>query len=168
MKKAIHLGVFLAVVSAIAGGALSYVNGITSPIIEENKLAVEKESLLVMYPEATADDFEIVDGVSTDTITKVYKYNDFYIFNLVVSGYKEGTTFLVSIDSNTEVIDKYQPLSNGDTKGIGSKVMDEPFKTSLEGKVASEQLDTISGATVSSTPVVKGINEACEVMKGLK
>ena len=89
MKKALQLGLFLAIVSAIAGGALSYVNGITSPIIEENNLAIEKATLLEMYPEANEDDFELVEGVSSKTIQKVYKYNDFYIFNMKVSGYKD-------------------------------------------------------------------------------
>ena len=168
MKKALQLGLFLAIVSAIAGGALSYVNGITSPIIEENNLAIEKATLLEMYPEANEDDFELVEGVSSKTIQKVYKYNDFYIFNMKVSGYKDGTTYLVSIDSQTEVIDKYQALSNGYTKGLGSQVMDEPFKESLEGKSASGELDTISGATVSSTPVIEGIHEAGQVLKDMK
>ena len=109
-----------------------------------------------------------MEGVSSKTIQKVYKYNDFYIFNMKVSGYKDGTTYLVSIDSQTEVIDKYQALSNGDTKGLGSQVMDEPFKESLEGKSASGELDTISGATVSSTPVIEGIHEADQVLKDMK
>ncbi|MGN1276464.1 MAG: FMN-binding protein [Floccifex sp.] len=168
MKKAIQLGLFLAIVAALAGGALSYVNGITAPIIAENELKLEKESLLSMYPDANEDEFILIDNLNSSTIQKVYQYNNYYIFNMKVSGYKDGTNFLVSIDSMTGIIDQYQPLSNGDTKGLGSQVMDEPFITSLEGKEASSQLDTISGATVSSTPVINGIHEAYEVMKGIK
>ena len=91
-----------------------------------------------------------------------------YIFNMSVSGYKEGTVFLVSIDKDSKKIDKYNAISNGDTKGLGSQVTEAPFKKSLEGKDATGELDTISGATVSSGPVVSGIHEAAKLVDTLK
>lgn len=168
-NKILKLGVFLGVVAALAGGALSFVNGITAPIIEENNLALEMATLSEMYPEAKDDEFEAIEvDVDNKQIQKIYKYDDFYIFNMEVPGYKEGTKFLVSISSSTNIIDKFVTLSNGDTKGLGSKVTEEPFKESVEGNDASEELDTISGATVTSTPVVEGINDAADVMKGIE
>ena len=49
MKKIIHLTVFLAIVSALAGGILGYVNALTSPIIEEQKIAAVKSSLQAIF-----------------------------------------------------------------------------------------------------------------------
>ena len=168
MNKILHLTLFLGIVSAIAGGALAFANQITSPIITANNEKQEKETLLAMYPDAKEDDFKEVDAdVDSSTVTKIYSYKNVYIFNMSVSGYKDGTTFLVAIDKDTKTIDKYNAISNGDTKGLGSQVLDEPFKKSLEGKDASGQLDTISGATVSSTPVVNGINEASSLIDQL-
>lgn len=67
---------------------------------------------------------------------------------------------MVALDDDAKIID-YVVISNGDTQGIGSKVAEEPFKKSLLDKNAqSDTLDTISGATVSSRPVVEGIQEA--------
>ena len=43
----------------------------------------------------------------------------------------------------------------------------KPMK-SLEGKDATGELDTISGATVSSGPVVNGIHEAAKLVDKLK
>ena len=43
-----------------------------------------------------------------------------------------------------------------------------PFNKSLEGKNATGELDTISGATVSSGPVVSGIHEAAKLVDTLK
>lgn len=169
MNKILHLAVFLAVVSALAGGALAYANQITAPIIAENNEKLEKEVLLTMYPDATESDFELIDftGDST-TIKKVYRYNDLLIFNMEVSGYKDGTTFLVAINVNDKTIDNYYAISNGDTKGLGSKVMDDDFRNSLLDKDSDGELDTISGATVSSRPVVEGINEASTYVDELK
>ena len=157
MNKIVHLGLFLAIVSAIAGGALAFANQMTAPVI------------VAMYPDASENDFKVVNKTfNSKTVQKVYEYKNVYIFNMSVSGYKEGTVFLVSIDKDTKKIDKYNAISNGDTKGLGSQVTEAPFKKSLEGKDASGELDTISGATVSSGPVVNGIHEAAKLVDKLK
>lgn len=170
MNKMIHLTLFLGIVSAIAGGALSYVNGITAPIIEENNAKLEKQTLLTMFEGSTEADFEALDvsGIESSTLNNAYAYQDMIIFNMSVSGYKDGTTFLVAINTKDHTIANYYGISNGDTKGLGSQVLDEPFRKSLIDKDASGQLDTISGATVSSGPVVEAIHEADTYVDQLK
>lgn len=170
MKKILHLTLFLAIVSALAGSALAYANQLTAPVIKANNEKIEKETLRLMYPDASDSDFKTVDisDVESRTIQKVYQYNELLIFNMKVNGYKDGTTFLVSINTEDHSIDNFYGISNGDTKGLGSQVLEDPFKESLLGKNASEQLDTISGATVSSTPVVDGIHEAESFVDTLK
>ena len=165
MNKIVHLGLFLAIVSAVAGGALAFANQMTAPVIAENNEREEKESLLAMYPDANSNDFKLVNKtLDSKTVQKVYEYKNVYIFNMSVSGYKDGTVFLVSIDKDSKKIDKYNAI----TKGLGSQVTEAPFKKSLEGKDATGQLDTISGATVSSGPVVSGIHEAAKLVDQLK
>lgn len=168
MKKILHLTIFLAVIAAIAGGALAFANDLTSPIIEKNQLAAEKESLKVLYP--NAKEFTLIDVKGTSkTIQKIFQVDaSTYIFKLQVPGYKEGTVFMVAINQKGDLL-KYHAISNGDTNGIGTKVKEDAFKKSLEGKKASDKLDTISGATITSRPVVDGIHEAANyVNKYLK
>lgn len=165
MNKIAHLTLFLGIVSAVSGGALAMANQVTAPVIAANNARLEKESLQAMYPDAKESDFEEVTiEVDNPNVQKVYRYKNFLIFNMKVSGYKEGTTFLVSIDTDNETIDDYYPLSNGDTKGLGSKVMEKEFETLLEGKPADSQLDTISGATITSQGVTQGINDAAQAV----
>lgn len=170
MNKIVHLTLFLAISSAVAGGALAYANKITAPIIAENEEKQEKESLQEMYPDASLTDFEEIDlsKIDSTTITKAYSYGDDIIFKMEVSGYSDGTTFLVSINKDDKTIDKYLGISNGDTKGLGSQVLDDDFKNGLEGNDATGELDTISGATISSSAVVEGINEAAGYVDELK
>ena len=59
MNKIVHLGLFLAIVSAVAGGALAFANQMTAPVIAENNERQEKESLLAMYPDANSNDFKL-------------------------------------------------------------------------------------------------------------
>lgn len=163
MKKILHLTVFLALVAAIAGGALGYANSLTAPIIEENELKAEKETLIKLYPDVSEDAFGIEETNVSSTIEKIFLVKGKgYVFKMKVAGYKDGTSFLVALNEDGTVYD-YLAISNGDTQGIGSKVLDESFRNTLKGKDASTDdilNDTISGATVSSQPVLAGIREA--------
>ena len=125
MKKVLHLTLFLALVAAIAGGALALANSLTAPIVAANALAAEKQNLQLIFPDAADSDFEEI-----------------------------------SVKDSGKILD-YVVISNGDTQGIGTKVAEDSFKEKLVGKNAeTDTLDTISGATVSSKPVVEGIQEA--------
>lgn len=160
----LHLTLFLGIVAAIAGGALAYANSVTAPIIEENNQKAEKATLLEMYPDADLADFVTVtdDGITAEhpDIESVYKYgNNIVIFKCSVSGYDKGTVFLVAIDTTNHTVDNFKTISNGDTQGVGSKITGEDFRQSVIGKDATGQLDTISGATITSSPVVQAIGE---------
>ena len=165
MKKILHLTIFLALVAAIAGAALGLANSLTAPVIANNELKAEKENLVAIYPDVPDSAFSQVEKDVSDTIEKIFKVEGKgYVFKMKVSGYKDGTSFLVALDDKGTVID-YVAISNGDTQGLGTKVTEEPFRESLKGKDAtSDEIlnDTISGATVSSRPVVEGIQEAAK------
>ena len=49
-----------------------------------------------------------------------------------------------------------------ETKGIGDQVAGEAFISSVVGKNIGDSIDTISGATISSTAVVEGIEQATQ------
>ena len=67
---------------------------------------------------------------------------------------------MVALDDEANIMD-FVVISNGDTQGIGTKVTEESFANALKSKNSVEDtLDTISGATVSSRPIVDGIKEA--------
>ncbi|MCI8540779.1 MAG: FMN-binding protein [Erysipelotrichaceae bacterium] len=160
MKKVLHLTLFLALVAAIAGGALAFANSLTAPIVAANALAAEKENLALIFPDASDDDFKEIAVKDSETIEKIFQVaGKGTVFKLQVSGYKEGTSFMVALDDQAKIID-YVVISNGDTQGIGTKVADASFHDALVGKNAEDELDIIAGATVSSRPVVDGIHEA--------
>lgn len=161
MKKILHLTIFLAVIAAIAGGALAFANDVTAPIIEKNALASEQKNLKKLFPDADSfQSVEVKKNAKYANIQKIFAVeNGTYIFKMEVKGYKDGTVYLVAIDKSGKIVN-YVVDSQGDTKDIGTQVADQPFIDTLIGKDASGQLDTITGATISSTPVIDGIHEA--------
>ena len=161
MKKIIHLTVFLAVVGALSAGVLSYVNDLTAPIIEAQKLAAVKESLEVLYPGANFSELS-TEADETGLVSAAYKAEGKgYIYSVQVVGYNSSTPidFMMSID-NDGTISGYVVLTQQETNGIGSRVADDEFKNTVVGKGINDSISTLSGATVSSTAVVKGINAA--------
>ncbi|MGL5978185.1 MAG: FMN-binding protein [Erysipelotrichaceae bacterium] len=160
MKKILHLTMFLALISALAGGALAAVNTVTSPIIEENKIAVEKQSLSELYPGATfaAEEFSGADKAILG-IFSVSGSADATVYKMEIMGYKNTITFLVGLDSAGS-ISGYKVLDHEETSGIGSKVAEESWTNSLVGQPVNTPFDTIGGATVSSKAILTALDIA--------
>ena len=167
MKKILHLTLFLAIVSAIAGAALSYVNGMTSPIIEERKIAAVKSSLQEIYP--STDEFKEIDFTdASGAVQNVYEaVGAGYAFNVKVQGYANPIEYLVGVD-NDGVVVGFVVTAVADTPGLGSKVGDADFANSVIGNNISGSFDTIAGATISSSAVTSGLANASAVLESLK
>lgn len=135
MKKILHLTVFLALIAALAGGALAFANNMTAPVIAANELAAEKETLKEIYPDVSDDAFVKVKDNASKTIEKIFEVEGKgYIFKMKVTGYKDGTSYLVALNKDGSVYD-YVAISNGDTQGLGSKVTEKPFRESLRERM---------------------------------
>ena len=58
-------------------------------------------------------------------------------------------------------------IAIAETSGIGSRVAEDDFRNTVIGKTTGDQIDTLSGATISSTAVVKGLDAAKAVYASL-
>lgn len=75
-------------------------------------------------------------------------------------GFKAEINMLVAINPELTV-KSVQIISMSDTSGIGTKVMDESFLSGFEGKNSvAGSVDTISGATKTSKPVINAVDIA--------
>lgn len=168
IKKALHFALFLAIISALAGGALAFVNGITSPIIAENAIAAEKANLQIIFPTATSfAPMEVKDDES-GLIKAAYTAEGVGIaYKLEVLGYAAPITFLVGFSDDGKIVG-LSILELKDTQGIGTRVNTPEFIDGVVGKTTSDGIATLSGATVTSAAVVKGIDAAKVHFNALK
>lgn len=166
MKKIIHLTLFLALISALAGGILGYVNQITDPIIQEKKIAAVKASLQAIFP--SANEFTEITIDENDMVVKAYEATGVgYAFNVSVQGYKDVIEFIIGIDDAGKIVGLNVNYVN-DTPGLGSKVGEAEFINSIINKTIHDKLDTITGATISCLAVFEGIDAAIAVYESLK
>lgn len=159
MQKIIKLVVFLALISGLSGMCLSMVNDITKPIIDEQKLAAVKANLEILYSGAS---FEEIEGEIADTpIQNIYSVNngEGYVYKVGVTGYGGEVTYLVGINSDGSYQGFIALTYDGETSGFGTRIADEEFSSQFEGTTIDDGIDTLSGATITSTAVVKGVDE---------
>ena len=153
MQKIVKLVLFLALISGLSGMCLSLVNDVTKPIIDEQKLAAVKANLEVLYSGAS---FEEASGAVADTsIQNIYKVNggEGYVYKVGVTGYGGEVTYLVGINKDASYQGFIALTYDGETSGFGTRIADEEFGSQFDGTSIDDGVDTISGATITSSAV---------------
>lgn len=166
MNKTLHLTLFLGIVCAIAGAGLSFVNSVTAPKIAENEIASVKASLEVVYP---GGNFVAVDYVDDEgLISEVYQEtSNGYIFKMNGMGYNSnGFTYMVAINNDGE-IDAFVELEQNETNGFGARCFTDEYTSQLIGKTTDDEYPALSGATLTSSSIVKGLNAAAAAFEQL-
>ncbi|MSA72660.1 FMN-binding protein [Holdemania massiliensis] len=166
MKKTLYLACFLAIVSALAGGLLAAVNEVTAAKINANALAEVMGSLEKVFPGTTyAEVTEYTD--ESGLVTGVYQAEgQGYMFQVETSGFKDTIKFVLGINNDSKIVG-YDVISISETSGIGSRVAEDDFRNTVIGKTTGDKVDALSGATISSSAVIKGLDAAKAVYASL-
>ena len=185
MKNIAKLGATLFAICAVAALALGFVNQVTAPVIEERNIQANNESRQIVLPEAKEfkqldnSVFKDVDGLEVGIISEVYEGingSDIvgYTIKTLPKGYGGEMELIVGI-STDGLITGINIGSMSETPGLGSKAGEPTFKDQfnkkqarelniVKGKASSEdQVEAISGATITSTAVTNGVNAAVKV-----
>ena len=173
----------LTAISLVVAALLGFTNQLTYPNIAATNAAKTEASLQAV---ATADEFKPMDVTDElfaagktqgGKVTEAYEVivggeNAGYAFKVVASGSQGDIEMIVGVDADLAVTG-VSIVKNAETSGIGSKVMsnmatakgvgvlDQFIGMSGAGSIAvGANVDAISGATVSSKGVTKGVNTA--------
>ena len=187
VKVAGTLTAICLVVAALLGG----VNAVTADRIDGINRANTEASLKAVAPTATefpavalTDAMSAAASAQGAKVTEAYEVKSGgehagYAFKMVASGSQGNIEMIVGVDADNAVTG-VSIVSNKETAGIGSKVMsnnalpsgvgvlDQFIGKSGAGSLAvGKTVDAISGATVSSKGVTKGVNAALTVAAAL-
>ena len=160
VKPIVVLGVICLVASALLAGT----NGLTAPIIQANTERTANANRTELLPEA--DTFTKVE-CTVEGVTEAYKADNGagYVITAASKGYGGDVPVMVAFNSEG-TITAVKFLDNDETPGLGQKVKNEDFSGQFAGREAQEMtledIDAISGATMSSRAAVNGINSAIE------
>lgn len=146
---------------------MAAINALTAPKIDEANAKAEQEALSAVLPEAT--EFEKLEGEYPATVTALYrdKGGAGYAAMLSAEGYDSSKpmTIAVGFDAEGKILAVEVVSVSGETSGIGTKVEGENFLSQFVGKDRTlDGVDTISGATISSSAFKNAVRDASEAV----
>jgi RnfABCDGE-type electron transport complex G subunit len=167
VQDMMKIGITLALVCAIAAGALALTNSATAGIIEQRKADELQRMLTELLPSAST--FEPITTEDGAMYYLAYKGDDVAGAIMVgqATGYGGPLQLLVSIDQDG-VIKQTRVLAHGETIGIGTRAtepdfLDQFINHSTDARpVAGQTVDLIQGATISSRAMMAAINDALD------
>lgn len=160
--------VVLVLICIVITGALAATNSVTAPIIEAATIAAENAARTELLPEAEGA-FTEVEGVAVENVSAVYTADNGTGTVITSSAKGYGGDVVVMTAFNPDgTIKQIKVTQATETQGIGSKVVnDASFWTRYQGLpaeplVLGEDVDALSGATVSSRALTNAVNAAIE------
>ena len=173
----LRLTVTLLAICAFVALALAGVNTITKDKIAANKAAKTTAALQQVLPGVTnVTEVAFVDD--TGMVSKVYQSESGYAVEVAPSGFGGAITMMVGINGAGEVTG-ISIISHAETPGLGAVAAAATdkgvaFREQFAGLVSGitigsgeNQIDALSGATISSQAVVDGVNAALECVKNM-
>lgn len=186
-KYIAKLAVILMVISAIVAALLGVVNQVTYERIEKAKAEKTQTSLQTLFPGAQFTELELSDemkAAASGDVTQSKLYSVYeassggWAIEVGPTGYSGTIDMIVGIDAEGKVTG-LSVVSNTETAGIGTKVCTnkpnkdgEPVLDQFIGRAATAEdlflvggtgangISAISGATVTTKAVTRGVNAA--------
>jgi len=166
----------LAMACLVSGIIIAAVYFFTSPIAVQKSIILKNNSMKALVKDA--DEFKPIDGKTEWFEAKVKGKTVAYIVPSETKGYGGKIKLLVAVSPENKVIG-YDVVSHNETPGLGDGITKDSFKSKLAGKILDnlkvvkdpsnkDDIQAITGATISSRAVVNGIKNAVEEVAALK
>lgn len=181
MKKQWPAWIVLGLIALVAGGALGFTNELTAPVIADQAAAAAVAARQEVLPAATA--FEEVDLSAAVPSNQVGTIDNCFTatangqpvghtVQVTVTGYGGPIEVVVGIDTSGTVTGvNIGGSSFSETPGLGAKVQEPAFYEQFAGltppAVLKGNIDSVSGASISSGAVVDAVNTAVECVANL-
>ena len=168
----LRLALTLLIITAVVAAALAGVNSITAPAIAELNAQKTQEAIELVLPGGGE---EVTDFPAVDLVAKVYKGENGYAVQTTPGGFDNTITMMVGVDNTGSVLG-ISIISHTETAGLGAVAAagtpaGEAFRGNFVGKSGSVsvtkdggEIDSITGATITSRAVCVGVNAALEVV----
>jgi Na+-translocating ferredoxin:NAD+ oxidoreductase subunit G len=181
MKTVISMILTLSIIGIVAGGLLAGVSEWATPFIEANKKAETERAIFIVQPngktyEKLDADFEVYKVFNEDKneigYSLVYEGN----------GFQGKIRLMVGLTDDLSKITAMEVLEQSETPGLGTRVTEDPYKGQYKDLVTTphiewvkgvpptkpNEIQAITGATISSKSVVAIVNAGIDRMRELQ
>lgn len=180
MNNVLKMFLNLIVIGALSGVILSGVFGVADPLIQANREKELKEAIFLVLPEAKG--FKVLEKTVGQEKLIVYKGIDEagkpvgLAFKADGGGFQGNIGIMVGLGSDYLKLKGIEILEQLETPGLGDRIREPKFKDQFKGLEVKpkieyikyrkpekpNQIQAITGATISSNAVIVNINRAVE------
>jgi Na+-translocating ferredoxin:NAD+ oxidoreductase subunit G len=163
----------LTVACFISGAIIAGTYYVTAPIAAQKAIMLKNDSMKALVKDA--EGFKPVDGKKDWYAAEKGGKAIAYVIPAESKGYGGAIKMLVAISTEGKVID-FNIVSANETPGLGDNASKPKFRNQFNGKTVenlevtkdpsqTDKIQAMTGATISSRAVTKGVKEAVEQYK---
>ena len=173
VKYVLRLTVTLLLITGVVAAALAGVNAITKDAIAANQAQKTQDALAVVLPGVQGLQKVELTG-DTGIVNEVYSDGNSFAVKVLPSGFDGAITMMVGISEGK--VTGISVISHTETPGLGAVAAAQNAKgdafrgqfVGQEGTLAvGDQIDAMSGATITSKAVVAGVNAALDFVANM-
>ena len=170
----LRLALTLFIIAAVVAAALAGVNSITKPVIDQLNAEKTQKAIEAVLPGGFDEELANFDNQG-GLVSKVYKGANGYALEVLPSGFDNTITMMVGVATEGKVLG-ISIVSHTETAGLGAVAAaqtsaGEAFRGQFVGQsgelAVGNQIDAMSGATITSNAVVTGVNAATAYVANL-
>ena len=161
----LNIGARLLVICLVVAAVVSLVNEVTKTRYAEIQKEEQQKAMASIFGSPSVTVTGLGDGFYA-----VRQGEELlgYCVQVVTAGFGGDMTLMVGFRADQTLVG-VQILSHSETPGLGARVSDASYLGQYAGKSGTltlgENVDAISGATISSRAVLAGVKEAQEILK---
>lgn len=169
----LRLTVTLLLICAVVAAILAGVNTITKDAIAANQEKKTQDALAVVLP--GVEGLEKVElAADAGIVSEVYSNGESYAVKVLPAGFDGEITLMVGVMDGQ--VSGISVISHTETPGLGAvaaaqNTKGEAFRGQFVGQggtlTVGDQIDAMSGATITSKAVVTGVNAALSYVANL-
>ena len=182
MKEVVHIIATLTLIGVIAGGSLSLVNNWAAPKIAINQKAETERAIYLVHLDGKR--YEEIKNAGFE-VYRVFNEADSSVgYSLVYSGngFQGKIKLMIGLSDDISKITSIEVLEQSETPGLGTKILEPPYKDQYNGLVTTpavklvkglepsnpNEVQSITGATISSRAVVTIVNDGVAKLRALE
>lgn len=188
MNVSTKMIITLTVIAVLSGGVLSMWDGYTSPKVDMHRLDELKSAIAEVIP--AYDRYETIKNDKMDLFVGKKDGSEDPVgiaFRAIGSGFQGKVSIMVGVTPDFSSLTGIKVLEQIETPGLGTKIVEDPsnkedalwFSKQFIGRnitkdityvknakpSADNEIQAISGATISSSAVVRILNEEIKIAK---
>jgi len=173
MRNTIKMITVLTIIGFISGAMLVLMYEFASPLISDNKKKETQEAIFKIFPGGKKYDEKTVGGETIFEVKDKGRVLLGYAFLAEGNGYQGTIKIMAGLKRDMESLVGIEILESQETPGLGGEISKDKFKKQFKNLMAipaityvknkpptkSNEIQAITGATVSSEAVVSILNK---------